>query len=673
MRACPACAGENDDNAIFCATCGDIIEWESSGGPIVADRPGSSRFQAPQPAPTSATPRPARPPPTALRPAGCARSAAAPTCHCHRPRRPCPRRRGADGAAPGRRHRVAAQPVEPTGAEVAVAARRGSGPAECRPPSNRRPIRRPSTASGSAASSRAAASCRPPSPERAGVAPSTPAGPGRRAGRRSTRPSRRRGRWPRRSRSPSAPAAPTWPPACGPTASRSAAPASPSPSSASSRRASRASSTPSSTPSSARRTRSIATVVPIAVSHGDELAVTVELQGAPGASRSTWPRSPCSGSEDGQRGQPPRRHAHRDRRAPPAARVRPRVRRHAGRRRARVGGRGVEPRDARAGRRRAVRHRLQPGADRARRSTTSPPPAQRCPHIVLRDDQARPVPRTPACSPSTTDATSPRPASTTSRSSPCRRCSTCSRWPRATPASSRSPGFGALFDAIHTTIWEPARRRAWPTPASSSPTSPTTWPSRSRPPSGATGSPQAAEQTIARLDRDPRPRPPVPLRAARAGSSGSPRGCRTPRSTSTTTCAPACATLARLAEGRVDADDPADDLVFEAWLHKAAIEAVDRPLRADRRAHERARRRDRRSTSPRSTGRRRSRSRRRRRPTCSPTCTSTGSSACQGRRRPPARHDRPGLQQRAGPRSPRSSASSAPCRGSRCWRCRSPA
>ena len=34
------------------------------------------------------------------------------------------------------------------------------------------------------------------------------------------------------------------------------------------------------------------------------------------------------------------------------------------------------------------------------------------------------------------------------------------------------------------------------------------------------------------------------------------------------------ASVGRMAEARADSDDPADDLVFEAWLHKAAMEAV---------------------------------------------------------------------------------------------------
>ncbi len=188
-------------------------------------------------------------------------------------------------------------------------------------------------------------------------------------------------------------------------------------------------------------------------------------------------------------------------------------------------------------------------------------------------------------------------------------------------------GFGQLFDAIHTTIWEPARRRglaeageqladladhlAMPLDAARK----------------AEGSEEAARQTIARLseaqdrvkqfrsellavaaaagrrppgrgDR-PRPRPADPAAHAGADGRGTDRRGRTGR---------------RPRLRGVGAQD----------RHRGRR----RPLRVDRRPGQRARPTRSISTSSRSTGSPRSTSRRPCRPSCWPTSTSTGSSGC---------------------------------------------
>ena len=56
--------------------------------------------------------------------------------------------------------------------------------------------------------------------------------------------------------------------------------------------------------------------------------------------------------------------------------------------------------------------------------------------------------------------------------------------------------------------------------------------------------------------------------------SASPTGCSGRAPTSTTSCGRGCAPSRRRIEARVDEEAPADDLVFEAWLHKVTIEAV---------------------------------------------------------------------------------------------------
>ena len=59
MRVCPTCSHESDDGAVFCADCGGFLDWESSADPLVADRPGASRF-----APSAPPPPPRAPAPT---------------------------------------------------------------------------------------------------------------------------------------------------------------------------------------------------------------------------------------------------------------------------------------------------------------------------------------------------------------------------------------------------------------------------------------------------------------------------------------------------------------------------------------------------------------------------------------------------------------------------------
>jgi hypothetical protein len=134
-------------------------------------------------------------------------------------------------------------------------------------------------------------------------------------------------------------------------------------------------------------------------------------------------------------------------------------------------------------------------------------------------------------------------------------------------------GFGRLFDAIHHVIWEPARRRgladaghqladlaehlAMPLEAAQR----------------AQGSPQAAEQTIARLteaqDR---------VRQFRSGAARWQQrlaeGMQDISVDLDHDLRTRLRTLSRLADARVDEDVPADDLIFEAWMHKTAIESI---------------------------------------------------------------------------------------------------
>jgi Dynamin family len=134
-------------------------------------------------------------------------------------------------------------------------------------------------------------------------------------------------------------------------------------------------------------------------------------------------------------------------------------------------------------------------------------------------------------------------------------------------------GFAELFDVILRTIWEPTRTRelaeageqladladhlAMPLEAAQQ----------------AKGSAQAAEQTIARLseaqDR---------VRQFRSNASRWQQrlneGMQDASVDLDHDLRTRMRTLSRMVDGRVDADDPADDLVFEAWVHKMVIEEV---------------------------------------------------------------------------------------------------
>ena len=134
-------------------------------------------------------------------------------------------------------------------------------------------------------------------------------------------------------------------------------------------------------------------------------------------------------------------------------------------------------------------------------------------------------------------------------------------------------GFGRLFDAIHTTIWEPARTRgladagqqladladhlAIPLDAAQM----------------ARGSEHAAEQTIARLTE-------VGDRVRQFRSSAAPWRRRLEEGMQSASVdlehdlTNRLRSLSRMIEERVDGDDPGDGLVFEAWVHKRTIEEV---------------------------------------------------------------------------------------------------
>ena len=165
----------------------------------------------------------------------------------------------------------------------------------------------------------------------------------------------------------------------------------------------------------------------------------------------------------------------------------------------------------------------------------------------------------------------------------------------------------------------------------------------------APGSPQAAEQTIARL-AETRTASASSAPARRGGSSAWPRACRTPPPTSTTTCA----TRIRVAVAR--------------WPRHASTPTTRPTTWCSRRGCTRRRSRRSSPTTSRSPtaptaladeigqhfaaldrhaafqvaggGADRAPRRRPRQPRAAPD---------EGRRRPPARHDRPGLQQRDGP------------------------
>ncbi len=65
MKTCPGCGAENEAGAPFCASCGDFLDWDSSSGPVVADRRASDLPPAPPPRPPAPTAAPAAtaPPP----------------------------------------------------------------------------------------------------------------------------------------------------------------------------------------------------------------------------------------------------------------------------------------------------------------------------------------------------------------------------------------------------------------------------------------------------------------------------------------------------------------------------------------------------------------------------------------------------------------------------------
>ena len=417
MKVCPGCGGENEDTAIFCAACGDIIEWESSSparsSPI--DR-GASRFQPPRHPPRRRSQRP---------PAGAAgpRHPPAPPAMPPRPLIARHRRRIPGAPTTGR------APIAAPAAEPAVDPRTGRGrgrgaPSRTSRTRRRRPEPEPEPEPEPAPCARRRADPPARRPEQPRADRRTAAG--RTAGR--TRPRRRR------APTPAAPAS-----AAHVGIARRGDP---------DRRAVRAH-RPGRRGLRANRDQIRRTGVTVAVvgefkkgksslvnalvnaevCPSDPVDATVapivvqprrrarrhgRAQGRAEPPRSTSPRSPRFGSEAGNDGQPPRRHPHRHRRPAPAPGVGPGVHRHARRRRARVGRRRPEPGDPRAGRRRPVRHRLQPGADGpGDRLPRGRPPA--LPDHRVRDDQARPAPRRPTCSPTTTAATSPRPGSATSR------------------------------------------------------------------------------------------------------------------------------------------------------------------------------------------------------------------------------------------------------------------
>jgi signal recognition particle receptor subunit beta len=134
-------------------------------------------------------------------------------------------------------------------------------------------------------------------------------------------------------------------------------------------------------------------------------------------------------------------------------------------------------------------------------------------------------------------------------------------------------GYADLFDVVHNRIWKPARARelaeageqladladhlAMPLEAARQ----------------AKGSEEAAQQTIARLseaqDR---------VRQFRSGAARWQQrlaeGMQDASVDLDHDLRTRMRTLSRLIEGRVDSDDPADDLVFEAWVHKSVIEEV---------------------------------------------------------------------------------------------------
>ena len=153
-------------------------------------------------------------------------------------------------------------------------------------------------------------------------------------------------------------------------------------------------------------------------------------------------------------------------------------------------------------------------------------------------------------------------------------------------------GFEELFDAIHTTIWDPARRRGLADAGRSWPSSPPTSRCRSRPSRKRRGSAEAARETLARL-AECRTASASSAPARRAGSSGWPRACRTPSPTSTTTCAPGCARWRRTAEGTDRQRRPGRRPRVRGVAAQGGDRGRHRPLRVDHRPRHRARRRDR--------------------------------------------------------------------------------
>jgi hypothetical protein len=571
MRACPACAGENDDSAIFCATCGDIIEWESSGRPIVADRPGASRFQVPQPAPPVATPAPApaptppsTPPPDLPPPAVEAPPLPAPEAPLRPPVAPAAEAVAAPAAgaafAPPAMPEVPDAPAgaEPVASEPEVLAPPVSPAPEPAPKPAPEPAPEPAPVDSERVRRLVARSRLVPAaePEQPAVAPTTPAA-------RAPAPEPAR-------------VAPSEPASGSLAAAIQIAERSGRTDLASRLRANR---------EQIRRTGVTvavvgefkkgksslvnalvnaelcpsdpvdATVVPIAVSHGDELVVTVELKGRP-AEQVDLAQVAVQGSEAGNQANDlgvTRIEIAVPRRLLASGLVF-------------IDTPGVGGLESAAG---ALNLAMLEQVDGVlfvsdcSQELTAPEVTflaaarERCPHIVcvmtkldlhlaagvLAEHNRRHL-----------AAAGLQDIQVLTVSSVLHLLSLAQGDARLEQES----GFGALFDTIHATIWEPARTRgladagqqladladhlAIPLEAAQR----------------AKDSPQAAQQTIARLT-EARDR----VRQFRSASSRWQQR-----------LAEGMRTLARLVEGRVDVDDPSDDLVFEAWVHKAAIEAV---------------------------------------------------------------------------------------------------